>query len=87
MGSINVRVKDDQDETQLLLLVVDGNGPSQLGCNWLSEIRLDWKRIFMIHTQQSLTNIMEKHKEVFKSELGTLTGVESSGSARATPLL
>ena len=63
-----VQVKDDQRETQVPLLVVHGNGPSLLGRNWLSKIRLE---IFTVRTQQSLESILEKHKEIFKPELGT----------------
>ena len=38
LGSVMVTVEDDQQEAKLSLLVVGGDGPSLLGCNWLSAI-------------------------------------------------
>ena len=80
LGSVTVTVKDNEQKAKLPLLVVGGNGPSLLGCNWLSAIRLDWKRIFSIRTQQGLHSILEQYKDVFKSELGTLNGVEAKST-------
>ena len=77
LGSVMVTVNDNQQEAELPLLVVGGDGPSLLGRNWLSSIRLDWKRILSIRTSQGLESILEQHKDVFKSELGTLNGVEA----------
>ena len=76
LGSAIVTVKDNEQEAKLPLLVVGGDGPSLLGHNWLSAICLEWKKIFSIRTQQGLQSILEQHKDVFKSELGTLNGVE-----------
>jgi hypothetical protein len=72
-----VTVAENQQKATLPLLVVGGDGPSLLGRNWLSEIRLEWEKIFSIRTQQGLQSILEQHKDVFKSELGTLNGVEA----------
>ena len=77
LGSAMVTVKDNKQEAKLPLLVVGGDGPSLLGRNWLSAIGLEWKKIFAIRTQQGLQSILEQHKDVFKSELGTLNGVEA----------
>ena len=80
LGSVRGTVKDNQQEAKLPLLVVGGDGPSLLGCNWpwLSEIRLDWKRIFSIHMQQGLHSVLEQHKDIFKSELGTLNELKAN---------
>ena len=51
--------------------VVAGDGPSLLGRDWLSKIRLNWAELY--HTQQSaltLQDILDKHQTVFSSELG-----------------
>ena len=79
LGSVTVTVKDNQQEAQLPLLIVEGDGPSLFGRNWLSELRLDWKKMFLIRVdlQQNLQSTLEQHKDVFKPELGTLNGVEA----------
>ena len=75
LGSAMVSVQANNQELQLPLLVVEGDGPSLFGHNWLTKIRLSWKEIFSVRIQQTLENILEQHREVFKPELGTLNGV------------
>ena len=43
LGKLIVSVKYGKQHKQLLLYVVDGNGPSLMGRNWLTEINLNWK--------------------------------------------
>lgn len=40
-----VKVKYDQQEKLLLLVVVKGTGPSLLGRGWLEEIEIMWDEI------------------------------------------
>ena len=65
----------DQEE-QLSLLVVEGNGPSLLGRDWLRRIRLSWKEL--LHLQSSppvtLADVLNQHADVFRDELGTVKG-------------
>ena len=57
----------EKQQYSLTLLVVDGDGPSLFGCNWLSSITVNWKSIKHLSS--------ELDKEIFKDELGTLKGV------------
>ncbi len=43
LGQKVVHVCYQDQERQLPLVVVSGNGPSLSGRNWLEEIRLDWE--------------------------------------------
>ena len=64
-----------QQEENLNLLVVKGNGPSMLGLDWLAEFKLDWKSIRKLHHQDStLEEVLEAHSDLFSPELGTITG-------------
>ena len=45
LGELHVHVQYGSQKARLVLLVVDGNGPSLLGQNWLRHVRLDWKSI------------------------------------------
>ena len=72
LGWIQVRVDYQGQVEQLPLLVVHGTGPSLLGKDWMSKIRLDWGRL--LHTIQvdtaDVDTVLQKHATVFKNELG-----------------
>ena len=76
LGCINVKVQSKEQEAHLPLLVVKGNGPSLLGRNWLTKLRLNWQEIFSVRTNHSLESLLQQHEGVFKDELGTLKGIE-----------
>ena len=66
------------------LLVVEGSGPSLFGRNWLSHVKLDWKRICNIHVSDpglpqdvktQLHTTVQSHPNVFKPGLGTIKGI------------
>ena len=49
-GTLNMRVQYRDQKQKLVLVVVEGNGPSLLGRNWLKYLRLDWNNIFSVRT-------------------------------------
>ena len=77
LGCINVKVQTHGQEAQLPLLVVKGKGPSLLGRNWLTNLRLNWQEIFSVRVKQSLESLLKQHEGVFKDELGTLKGMKA----------
>ena len=77
LGCINVKVQSKEQEAHLPLLVVKGNGPSLLGRNWLTKLRLNWQEIFSVRTNHSLESLLKQYEGVFKDELGTLKGIEA----------
>ena len=58
------------------LLIVQGSGPTLLGRDWLSQIRLDWKQIHRVHTL-SLQAVLNRHPAVVEEGLGTLKGFKA----------
>ena len=68
-----VEVKHDDQARELPLLVVPGNGPCLLVCNWLELLHLNWSRVH--HLDQEA--FARQFPELFKYELGTLRGVEA----------
>ena len=78
VGTVSVGVNYKGQSIELPLLVVPGDGPSLLGRNWLSHIKLDWHSLFRISrennfdTVQNLNQILDKHKNVFLPGLGTM---------------
>ena len=77
MGVVEVMVRHHGQERKLSLIVTKGNGPSLLGRDWLTELRLDWKTTYHIRESPALTAILESHKSVFANELGTITGAKA----------
>ena len=57
--------------------MVEGNGPSLLGRDWLAKLCLHWKEISLVCVQRTLANILEQHQKVFEPGLGTIKGVEA----------
>ena len=59
---------------KLPLLVVKGDGPSLLGCNWLTKINLDWheNQIYLHSTWE----LLQKYRTFLSDQLGTMVGVQ-----------
>ena len=62
---------------ELPLIVTRGNGPSLLGRNWLSVLKLDWQRILTVKPKRSLQDVLDEHVEVFEDKLGCLKGLKA----------
>jgi hypothetical protein len=58
----------------LPLVVTEVNAPTLLGRNWLEALRLDWRTIFCIGKSLTLQQVLDRHADVFKEELGKLKG-------------
>ena len=54
----------------LPLLVVAGEGPSLIGRNRLTELKLGWHELHQMYQRKDLQTILNSHKAVFKEELG-----------------
>ena len=75
-GELVIDVAHGDNKAQLPLLVVDKDGPSLLGRNWLACFHLDWNVIHNVQ-QAEVSNILDKYKSVFTPGLGTLAGFEA----------
>ena len=69
-------VYNGQTTSKIPLVIVEGSGPSLLGRDWLSLIKLDWKQICQVYTH-SLQSLLERYSNVFQEGLGTLKGFEA----------
>ena len=74
-GSALVSVAHNGQSATLPLIVTEGNGPSLIGRNWLSTLRLDWQRIFVVKCNPSLQEVLDKYGSVFREGLGELQGI------------
>ena len=86
-----VNVKYGKQQHQLPVYVVNGNGPSLMGRNWLQKITLNWKSLNLASVPDSQTTrsprdnwkqkveaIVDAHKNVFKEGLGQINTFEAT---------
>ena len=76
IGELNVQVRYEEQENDLALTVVAGDGPSLLGRDWLQHIKLNWREIKAVatHAIRSLEYLLDKYGDIFTDELGTIKG-------------
>ena len=72
---MNVLINKQQE--LLNLLVVEGDGPSLLGRDWLKQVKLDWSLIHQIHSSSEIEKILERYAVLFQDELGCVEGIRT----------
>ena len=75
--------------TNFPLNVIAGDSANLLGCNWLSEVKLDWSILFNPCTQnlnnvsktddisEKLENLVKNYSEIYSNALGTIKGLKA----------
>lgn len=63
---------------KLMVTVVDGDGPSLLGRDWLKYIRLDWTQISNVQCSTQLDDLLKEYDRLFQEELGTVQNFKAS---------
>ena len=78
VGCCSVNVDYNGQSAQLPLLVVGDSGPTLLGRDWLSQIKLDWLQIHHVHSS-SLQALLARYPAtaVFQDGLGKLQGYQA----------
>ncbi|XP_042613167.1 uncharacterized protein K02A2.6-like [Cyprinus carpio] len=76
LGSAQVVVRHKGTVKELPVVVVPGTGPNLLGRGWIKELGMKWEAIHKIQGVENLTlpDLLSKHAELFKEELGELKG-------------
>ena len=83
-GQFHAQLKYQNQCVTVPLLVVEGSGPSLFGRDWLSRVKLDWKKICSIHVSDAglpqdiktrLHTTIQSHPSVFQPGLGTIRGI------------
>ena len=76
LDEFEIDVCHGEKKARLPSLVIDRDGPSLLGRNWLACFQLDWKAIHTIQ-HMTLNNLLKKYESVLSPGLGTLKGFEA----------
>jgi len=72
-GMTEVTVQCNDQTAKLPVYVTQKDCPAIMGREWLKEIRLNWQEVRKLaHGSTQLQTILEKHKEVFREELGSM---------------
>ena len=90
-GVARVRVDYNNQTVESNLYVVRKDGPTLFGREWLRQIQIDWPSIKSVSTavdkvsdscddsvKLNLKDMLEKHKSVFQSDLGSVKGIEAT---------
>ena len=78
-GEMAVEVSQGEQREKLRLIVVEGDGPSLLGREWLEKIRLDWSAICKVVPDNSkLGALLRKYQGVFEEGMGKMNTFTAS---------
>ena len=78
VGELTVRVRHQDQQLELPLVIVAGSGPSLLSRDWLSQMRLDWQSMFATQREETLSDVLQRHQEVFREGLGRIKGAQAT---------
>jgi len=83
IGIVGITYVQVAQTATLPLVIVEGEGPTLLGQNWLIQIRLNWSKI----TSPGLHELLTKYPEVYQEGLRSLWGYEAkiNVDSNATP--
>ena len=85
MGTISVQVKYKNQTRTLSLFVVNTDGPTLLGRDWMRQLKLDWSMVNQVVMEKKgrLETIMRKYDELFKPAMGTIQGFKAKLTVKA----
>ena len=75
-GVVDVKVKYGHQLKDLTLTIVDGDGPTLLGRDWLQHLKLDWATLNHVSQDErsELKNMLDTHFALFSQGLGQIRG-------------
>ncbi|KAL5467316.1 hypothetical protein EMCRGX_G031528 [Ephydatia muelleri] len=77
-GKISLSVQYDNETLSLDLLVVEGDGPSLMGRDWLSKLKPNLSVFYAGNPgiDKGVEKLLDRYADLFKEELGRVKGVE-----------
>ena len=80
LGTAPVLVKHGEKQEELMVYVVDGEGPNIMGRDWLNHFKVSLQGIYNLvgtHTTSDLEEVLSKHADAFSKGLGKLKGFKA----------
>ena len=82
LGKTTITVTQGGKQAELELFVVKGRGPSLLGRDWLSKIRLNWTDVHRMYSPSAhnapLDSVLDKYNTLSRDELGSIQDVTAT---------
>ena len=77
-GQLPVVVTYEQEQSELFVQVVEGEGPDLLGRDWMAALKvtLSMGEVHTVEEERSLLEVLTKYSSIFTEELGCLKGME-----------
>ena len=72
IGQKVVEVQYKDQKKNLILVIVEGNGPALLGRDWLMHIKINWADISTVQSTPKMSQILQEYSELFEVKLGTV---------------
>ena len=94
VGKINVVIRHNADAVDAEILVITGQGPTLLGRDILSKLKLNWSTVYKTETGKTITpdtglpeTLNSKYRQLFSDKIGKLDGFTAKIHVRndATP--
>ena len=76
VGKVDVQVTYEGQVATLPLVIVEGDGPTLFGRNWLQTLRLNWSKIHSV-LSTSVQDVLGRHEDVFQPGLGEYKGFQA----------
>ena len=71
-GQKVVEVQYKDQKKNLILVIVEGNGPALLGRDWLMHIKINWTDISTVQSTPKMSQLLQEYLELFEVKLGTV---------------
>ena len=85
MGTIFVQVRYKNQTRTLSLFVVNTDGPTLLGRDWMRQLKLDWSMVNQVLLEKNgrLEALMRKYEELFKPAMDAIQGFKAKLTVKA----
>ena len=70
LGQVPVVVRHRQQECELFVHVVDGEGPDLMGRDWLRDLKVTLGEIHALGDASALQEVLEKYSKLFLQRIG-----------------
>ena len=72
IGQKVVEVQYKDQKKNLILVIIEGNGPALLGRDWLMHIKINWADISTVQSTPKMSQLLQEYSELFEDKLGTV---------------